>query len=132
MQNESKLSQQGPFAKGPLGGKNVWPPQLPLFKSQLMNYYSAMTKLSSHLITAFSVAMGLSQEQLSQYFTDPNIFLRLLYYPPIPQHAPVDLFSAAPHTDYGCITLLVQDDTGGLQVESPDKKWIDVPCLAIL
>ena len=32
------------------------------------------------------------------------------------------------HTDYGLLTLLAQDDSGGLQVRSPEG-WIDAPPL---
>ena len=53
---------------------------------------------------------------------------RLFHYPP---QAPVSddkAFGVAPHSDYGCITLLWQDDNGGLQVRSAaSKSWIDAP-----
>ncbi|HVV68102.1 MAG TPA: 2OG-Fe(II) oxygenase family protein [Gammaproteobacteria bacterium] len=109
-----------------LGGKQVWPKQLPQFKNQVLNYYWALEKLSQKLIRAFSLALDLPADYLDKYFTDPSIFLRLLYYPPISKNAPSDLFSAAPHTDYGFLTLLHQDEIGGLQVQVEGDKWIDV------
>jgi len=40
--------------------------------------------------------------------------------------AETDQFGVAPHTDYGCITLLYQDNSGGLQVrELSSNRWID-------
>lgn len=36
---------------------------------------------------------------------------------------------AGEHSDYGCITLLWQDDVGGLEVRSNDGQWIQAPCI---
>jgi isopenicillin N synthase-like dioxygenase len=51
----------------------------------------------------------------------------MLYYPPHPAQSPDDLFGSAPHTDYGFITILLQDDVGGLQVRNLAGEWIDAP-----
>ncbi len=48
-------------------------------------------------------------------------------YPPQPPQAPDDLYGSAPHTDFGCLTLLAQDDVGGLEVMTPDGRWIAAP-----
>ena len=53
--------------------------------------------------------------------------MRLLHYPPVPQNSPLDLYGSAPHTDFGALTLLVQDDVGGLQVQTPDGLWFNAP-----
>ncbi|WP_160116175.1 2OG-Fe(II) oxygenase family protein [Legionella busanensis] len=77
------------------------------------------------LIRAFSVALGYSPNYLDRYFRQPNVLLRLLTYPP-PPNAPSDLYGSAPHTDYGCITLLHQDNSGGLQILTDNNQWLDV------
>ena len=50
-----------------------------------------------------------------------------LRYPRRPAEAPEDQYGSAPHTDFGCLTLLVQDDAGGLEVQAADGAWIPVP-----
>ena len=37
------------------------------------------------------------------------------------------LFGSAPHNDFGCLTILAQDQVSGLQVLSPAGAWLDVP-----
>jgi isopenicillin N synthase-like dioxygenase len=49
--------------------------------------------------------------------------LRCNYYPPRPLKLSKKDFGIAPHTDYGCLTLLFTDGTPGLEIELPSKKW---------
>ena len=77
-------------------------------------------------MTTLEVALGAEPESLLQYFETPTTFLRLLHYPPTAGDAAEGFFGSAPHSDYGFITLLAQDDVGGLQVRGEDGRWIDV------
>jgi isopenicillin N synthase-like dioxygenase len=53
---------------------------------------------------------------------------QMVYYPPQSPQSDADQFGVAPHTDYGCITLLWQDQVGGLQVrEIANDTWVDAP-----
>ncbi len=116
-----------------LAGPNQWPSSklLPNFKDTLLNYRKELTVLARKMVRLFSLALGQNYESLDPYFKKPTTFLRLQYYPS--QQTEVnreDQYGIAPHTDYGFLTLLVQDDVGGLQVlNKEDGSWIDVPPL---
>jgi len=73
------------------------------------------------------MALDSPPNTLQPAFDRPTTFLRMLHYPPQPPLSPEDLFGSAPHTDYGFITLLVQDEVGGLQVRNVHGEWIDAP-----
>jgi isopenicillin N synthase-like dioxygenase len=60
------------------------------------------------------------------YLTDSLSTLRLLHYPPVPNSRRQELI-CTPHTDSGILTLLHQDQTGGLEVRNSDGDWISAP-----
>ena len=72
-------------------------------------------------------SVGVKDLSILNAFDPATIWLRLLHYPPLPEKSPSDLYGSAPHTDFGCLTLLAQDDVGGLQVKTPDGQWLDAP-----
>ena len=109
----------------PLQGTNQWPEWLPEFRTAIEAYRNEVERVSRRIIRLIAVALGLKKTALDRYFAKPTTFLRLLHYPPHPTDAADDQFGAAPHTDYGIITLLAQDDSGGLQVRRRDGGWID-------
>ncbi|MGI9332348.1 MAG: 2OG-Fe(II) oxygenase family protein [Gammaproteobacteria bacterium] len=86
-----------------------------------------MCKLAFTLMRVAAQAIGVNSAQIMPAFTRPTTWLRLLRYPPTPPDSPQGPYGSAPHTDYGCLTILAQDDVGGLQVQSPAGEWIDAP-----
>lgn len=110
-----------------LAGPNQWPAGLPDFKSTVRAYHAALSDLARQLVRAVAVALNAPPDSLLPHFARPTTFLRLLYYPPQPPQSPDDLYGSSPHTDYGFITLLLQDEVGGLQVRAPEGDWIDAP-----
>ena len=111
----------------PLAGPNQWP-ALPGFREAISAYEQALGRLARRLVAVFETALGAEAGTLSRSFEHPTTFLRLLHYPPQDPTAPDDEFGSNPHTDYGFITILAQDSSGGLQVRGPDgETWLDVP-----
>ena len=109
-----------------LSGPNQWP-GLDGFREACEAYAQAMTKLGHKLMALALQAIGASDRSILSAFETPTIWLRLLHYPPQPPQAPDDLFGSAPHQDFGCLTVLAQDDVGGLQVQTPAGHWVEAP-----
>jgi isopenicillin N synthase-like dioxygenase len=111
----------------PLNGPNLWPADLPDFGHPVQVYDRAMHDLCQDLLRPLARALGLPRDAFARFFRRPTTFLRLLHYPPQAANAPEDAFGSAPHTDYGFITILAQDNVGGLEVRTRDGDWIGAP-----
>lgn len=114
------------FERKPLQGPNQWPDD-PWFVDVVRRYDAATRDLGLKLLPAFSLAVGEDPGYFTRLFAPPSTTLRLIHYPPAPPVRPEDLFGIHPHTDYGFLTILAQDDVGGLQVQRVDGTWIDAP-----
>ncbi len=112
------------LAGKPLQGPNQWPTALPAFKPTVLAYDAALRAVSSRLVQCIAAGLGLDPCHFDADFRRPTTFVRMLHYPPHPADAPADLFGSAPHTDYGFLTLVAQDDTGGLEVKRREGGWI--------
>ncbi|MEM9058992.1 MAG: 2OG-Fe(II) oxygenase family protein [Pseudomonadota bacterium] len=108
-----------------LAGANQWP-ELAGFREAVTAYHDALAGFSQRMVAAMLRAAGADPHEAAPIFERPTTWLRLLHYPPRPS-APEDLYGSAPHTDFGAITVLAQDDIGGLQVMTPDGAWIEAP-----
>ncbi|MEM7440479.1 MAG: 2OG-Fe(II) oxygenase family protein [Pseudomonadota bacterium] len=109
-----------------LSGANQWP-DLDGFAETCTAYTQAMSKLAYQLMSLALDAIEAEDRSVLQAFETPTIWLRLLKYPPQAPLSPDDLYGSAPHKDFGCLTLLAQDEIGGLQVQTPAGQWVDAP-----
>ncbi|MGH7126898.1 MAG: isopenicillin N synthase family dioxygenase, partial [Stellaceae bacterium] len=108
----------------PLMGPNQWPAELPELASGLTEYSDAVMACARSLLRGFAVSLGLGADFFRERFAKPLARCSLIYYPPQPPDSGSDQFGVAPHTDYGGLTLLNQDDTGGLQVRARSGDWV--------
>ena len=119
-----ELAPDDPDWGKPLQGPNQWPAELPDFKATVLAYNEALGAVGDRLVQCIAVGLGLEPTHFDHAFERPTTFVRMLHYPPHPVDAPEDLFGSAPHTDYGFLTLVCQDDTGGLEVKRRAGGWI--------
>lgn len=115
-----------PRAKFNLGEANVWPPGFD-GRAKLENLHQELQSLSKTLLSLLAMALGKEASFFDTYLQDSISTLRLLHYPAIDPSAPRQEFCCTPHTDSGILTLLHQDETGGLEVLSADGRWIPAP-----
>lgn len=117
----------------PFSGATPWPETQPAFKAALRAHFKACEALSRTILEAICLGLGMPKARLDQSF-EPNhtSFLRLNYYPvddPLSdlsdsEHGEADL-GIHHHSDAGAVTVLLQDNVGGLQVFK-DGLWHNV------
>jgi isopenicillin N synthase-like dioxygenase len=109
-----------------LDGPNQWLPDdvLPGFRAAVEELFSRLGAVAFELMEVFSVGLGLAPDHLREVFGErPMSFVKLIRYPPTPPgEAGVNA-----HHDAGFLTLLMQHEVAGLQIENPAGEWIDVP-----
>lgn len=122
-----EVAEADPDFGRPMNGPNQWPDWIPGFRSRVERYIAEVDALGRYIIRLMAMSLDLDPYALDGPFQKPTTFLRMLHYPP---QAPEDTsnFGSAPHTDYGFVTLLAQDDSGGLQVRPRGStEWIEAP-----
>jgi isopenicillin N synthase-like dioxygenase len=109
----------------PLIGPNCWP-VLPdtRFRETVLEYFGAAEQLGTNLLRALWQAAG-AGANTAETAEKPYTLLKLLCYYPQPGGTPQP--GVAPHCDWSWLTLLLQDDTPGLQVLSADGQWVEAP-----
>jgi isopenicillin N synthase-like dioxygenase len=111
-----------------LRGPNNWPEFMPQLRPALYGYFEAVGACGRDLLRVVAVSLGADRDFFAPRYRKPLQRTQILYYPPQGPQADDLQFGVAPHTDYGCITLLSQDDSGGLQVrERASRSWIEAP-----
>lgn len=114
-----------------LAGKSFYGPnrhpELPGWEALLEGHYADMLALAKTVLRALAIALGIDADFFERRFEQPVSVFRMIHYPPAAARQSDDQPGAGAHTDYGCVTLLYQDDAGGLQVQNRQGEWIDAP-----
>ena len=117
------IKVQHKFQDLPYYSKNIWPEKIPFFENKIMEFYELCTQISVSILKQIEISLNYSGNYFADKFDLPMALLRCNYYPKRSKKLSERDFGIAPHTDYGCLTLLFTDGTPGLEVELPSKIW---------
>ena len=108
----------------PLHGPNLFPRRPAGLRDAVLEYLAALTALGHRLCEGISLSLGLPASFFAERYTgDPLTLFRVFRYPP--DAGPLD-WGVGEHTDYGLLTILLQDDAGGLEVRT-SRGWTAAP-----
>lgn len=123
----AELSADHPMVRAgvPLHGANLFPSYPPELRATVLEYMAALTQLGHVLMESIALSLGLDATYFAARYTgDPLILFRIFNYPAPPATAAIQGWGVGEHTDYGLLTILKQDEVGGLQVKSQGQ-WIE-------
>ena len=127
----SELADDHPLvrARTPVHGHNLFP-SVPGFREEVLAYLEALTRLGHRLMEGLALSLGLEASYFADRYTqDPLILFRIFNYPSRPAPAEADVqWGVGEHSDYGLLTILWQDDVGGLEVKTREG-WTGAPPL---
>ena len=108
-----------------LHGANLFPKDVPELKPLVLAFLRQATLAGQAIMDGVALSLGLERDYFRKAYTaQPTLLFRIFHYPPT---APGDdRWGVGEHTDYGLLTLLAQDQLGGLEVKTP-QGWIQAP-----
>ena len=125
--DDPRVKERNAFLMGP----NLWPDSSLIpesdFKDPCSEYFATMFTLSLKVMEVIAAGMPYGPNVFDEFCSNDAVSsIRLLHYPPDKSNDERQLGAGA-HTDFGAITLLLQDGTGGLQVwDEKGERWVDV------
>lgn len=119
-----ELDPQHPYVQAelPFHGANQWPIEqegLAGFKDKMLSYQADMLAITAKVNRLLSLSLGQDAETINDRVTVPHCMLRLLRYQGHNQQEN----GIAPHTDWGCLSLIIQDENAGLEILDKAGEW---------
>jgi isopenicillin N synthase-like dioxygenase len=115
-------AERSPGDPRPLHGPNLFPAEVPELRAAVLEWLDAMTALGQAILRGLALGLGLPGSWFADHLTgDPLVLFRIFRYPP-----QTPGWGVAEHTDYGLLTILKQDASGGLEVRT-GADWIAAP-----
>jgi isopenicillin N synthase-like dioxygenase len=111
----------------PWAAANRWPDSPAGFREVWQEYTRAMDSLATVLIRLFAVALGRDEHFFDDKIDNNMSTLTANYYYPLSAPPLPGQLRKGPHTDWGTLTILYQDEVGGLEVERKGHGWRSVP-----
>lgn len=123
--------QAADSGRHPLDDHEQWPDGLPEFRLAAMRSWDDLMNLGAKLIGGVAMSLGLRADFFEPCMGPGVSSLRLSHYPPsagAELTAADDDLGMGAHYDLGFLTIISQDDVGGLEICSSDGgDWIPAP-----
>ena len=108
----------------PLHGANLFPDDVPELGPLVVQFMRDAERSAHAIMEGIALSLGLEAQYFRRALTaQPTLLFRIFHYPASTAN---EGWGVGEHTDYGLLTLLAQDDIGGLQVKTPNG-WIEAP-----
>ncbi len=107
-------------------GRNVWPNNLPAFKSLSLKLFKKLDDLAQILLRCCAQYLGEESNLFTDMTVDSDTILRLIHYPPIKGKIPEGSIRSGAHEDINLITLLCSSTARGLELLRRDGSWLSV------
>jgi isopenicillin N synthase-like dioxygenase len=105
-------------------GAPSWPSES--FRTTVLDYHGSALRVGARLLERIAASLELPTTYFVERHQGENVTLRLLHYPANLSPRPSQRGAGA-HTDYGSITLLFQDEVGGLELRDANGEWRAAP-----
>jgi isopenicillin N synthase-like dioxygenase len=107
---------------------NLWPREPADLKEAWCPYYHSMGELAALLMRIFALGLGLEENFFEDKIDQHTSAMRALNYPHQTLAPKIGQLRAGAHTDYGSLTILLSEPAlGGLEIFTPEGKWLAVP-----
>jgi isopenicillin N synthase-like dioxygenase len=110
-------------------GANLWPEEVPSFRRNTLELFSALDEAAAVMLRALADYFGLERDTFSDMVVDGNSILRVIHYPPLQERFIPGGVRAAEHEDINLLTLLCEGTASGLEILTRDGEWIPVDTL---
>ena len=111
----------------PNTGANRWPRRPAGMRAHFAAYVGAMNALGRRIAAALATSLDVPGDFFAAALAEPLTYAQLFHYPPVPPGTFAAHHGAGAHVDWGLLTILLQDDVGGLEVRGDGGDWYAVP-----
>ncbi|KAJ8772324.1 hypothetical protein K2173_027501 [Erythroxylum novogranatense] len=119
------------FASAQVSAEVLFDQPNPEFNEKLTEYGKKMSELSKIIVELVLLCLGedFPEKFYGPDFSDCHGYMRINNYSPPESLEGEEIEGLGMHTDMSCVTIVYQDETGGLQVRSKEGLWMDInPC----
>jgi isopenicillin N synthase-like dioxygenase len=124
----AEMTAEHPLVRAgtPMHGPNLFPERPAELREAVLEYIAELTRLGHALMGGLALGLGLEESYFADRYTGEPLTLFRIFNYPVPPTDDGLVLGVGEHTDYGVLTILAQDDAGGLQVRSRSR-WIEAP-----